>query len=147
MAAVSQQREADNNPNTVAALGLRRAALRGMLTSPLIETDEQKDLREELVSELQTVGQSMAKLISRNPVEVCAKLDVLGEEYRPGGGDTSTALSLIASIRRDVSSLMPRAAAERPSYQSVRSLQVNRGSDGAGGTAGAAEAPAKAAVG
>jgi hypothetical protein len=126
MAAVAHQRDADTNPNTVAALGLRRAALRGMLTSPLIDTEEQKELREELVSELQTVGQSMAKLSSRNPVEVCAKLDILGEEYRPGGSDTSTALSLIASIRRDVSALMPRASSERQGYQSVRSLQASR---------------------
>ena len=80
MAAVAQQREADTSANTVAALGLRRAALRGMLTSPLIETEEQKELRDELVSELQSVGQSMAKLTSRNQVELCAKLDVLGEE-------------------------------------------------------------------
>jgi hypothetical protein len=136
MAAVAHQRDADTNPNTVAALGLRRAALRGMLTSPLIDTEEQKELREELVSELQTVGQSMAKLSSRNPVEVCAKLDILGEEYRPGGSDTSTALSLIASIRRDISALMPRAASERQGYQSVRSLQAGRPVEAASSSAG-----------
>src|SRR5262245_46521511 len=98
MAATGQQREADPNPNTISALGLRRAALRGMLTSPLIDAEEQRDLREELVSELQSVGQSMSKIPSRNTVELCAKLDVLGEEYRPGG-EGNVALNLIASIR------------------------------------------------
>jgi hypothetical protein len=124
MAGLGQQRETDSSTNTVAALGLRRAALRGMLGSPLIEADDQKELREELVSELQSVGQSMAKLSSRNVAEVCAKLDVLGEDYRTGG-DGAGAQNLIASIRRDVTTLLPRPAPERAVHP-VRTLHTGR---------------------
>jgi hypothetical protein len=128
MASVGQQREPESNTNSVAALGLRRAALRGMLSSPLIEAEDQRELREELVSELQSVGQSMARIPSRNTIEVCAKLDALSEEFRPGS-EGAAAQNLIASIRRDVTSLMPRPLSERSGMQTIRTLHASRSSE------------------
>jgi hypothetical protein len=125
MASIGQQRDADSTSNSVAALGLRRAALRGMLGSPLIEADDQKELRDELLNELQSVGQSMAKISSRNVVELVAKLDTLNEEYRPGA-DAGAVQSLIASIRRDVVALVPRPVAERSTVQTIRTLHGSR---------------------
>jgi|tagenome__1003787_1003787.scaffolds.fasta_scaffold17976686_1 hypothetical protein len=126
MATMGQQRDADPTSNSVAALGLRRAALRGMLASPLIEAEDQKDLRDELLGELQTVGQSMAKVASRNVTELVAKLDVLGEEYR-AGSEGGAAQTLIASIRRDVMTLVPRPQPERTStVQTIRTLHGSR---------------------
>jgi len=95
-----------------------------MLGSPLIEAEDQKDLREELVSELQSVGQSMARVNARNAVEICAKLDALGEEYR-AGAEGGAAQDLIASIRRDVVSLFPRPV-EMSRMQAVRTLHTGR---------------------
>ena len=79
-----------------------------MLGSPLIEADDQRELREELLGELQSVGQSMSQIAARNAVELCAKLDALGEEYR-AGSDNVAVQNLIASIRRDVMALMTAA--------------------------------------
>jgi hypothetical protein len=127
MASMGQQRDADSTSNSVAALGLRRAALRGMLGSPLIETDDQKELREELLNELQTIGQSMARVSARNVSELIAKLDTLNEEYRPGS-DNGAVQPLIASIRRDVLALVPRPA-ERSTVQTIRTLHGSRPSE------------------
>jgi len=124
MASLGSARETESTNNSVAALGLRRAALRGMLGSPLIEAEDQKDLREELLTELQSVGQSMARVNARNAVEICAKLDALGEEYR-AGSDGSAAQDLIASIRRDVVALFPRPV-EMSRMQAVRTLHTGR---------------------
>ena len=60
--------------SSVSALGLRWAALRGMLASPLIEADEQRSLREELLRELQAIEHDFATLPARNPVEIGAKI-------------------------------------------------------------------------
>jgi hypothetical protein len=125
MASPGQSRDTETTSNSVAALGLRRAALRGMLGSPLIEAEDQRELREELLSELQSVGQSLARVAARNAVELCAKLDALNDEYRPGS-ETGNAQELIASIRRDVLTLMPRPVPERPSIQTVRTLHNAR---------------------
>src|SRR5262249_5813147 len=84
----------------------------------------QRELREELVSELRSVGQTMARVPARNAVELCAKLDALGEEYRPNA-DGEGASELLASIRRDVTSLLPRPI-ERSSAQTVRTLHTGR---------------------
>jgi len=137
MAMTGQQRDATDATNTVAALGLRRAALRGMLSSPIIDADDQKGLREELVGELRSIGQSMSRAPARNTVELCAKLDVLGEEFRPDV-DASAIRDLIASIRRDVMTLTVRSPMERSPFQSIRALQ-NRA------TETASEAPRPAA--
>ena len=136
MANLGQQRDQESPSNSVAALGLRRAALRGMLGSPLIEADDQRELREELLGELQSVGQSMAQIAARNAVELCAKLDALGEEYRPGS-DNGAVQNLIASIRRDVVALMTRPN-ERTPMQTVRALHTARAAEQAAATTAAA---------
>jgi hypothetical protein len=126
MAGLGQQREATDGANTVAALGLRRAALRGMLASPIIDADDQKGLRDELISELRSIANSISRAPAKNAVELCAKLDVLGEEYRPDG-DSGSIRELIASIRRDVVGLTARPAAqERASFQTIRPLHNAR---------------------
>jgi hypothetical protein len=115
-------------PNTVAALGLRWAALRGMLGSPLIEADEHRSLREELVQELQSIGRSISDIAARNAVELCAKIDLLGEEIRKASGSENDPTEvLLASIRNDVMSLLPRALVEqRSTVQIVRGAASTR---------------------
>jgi hypothetical protein len=109
-------------PSTVAALGLRWAALRGMLGSPLIEADEHRSLREDLVQELQSIGRSISEIAARNAIELCAKIDLLGEEIRKASGsENDPTEALLASIRNDVMSLLPRALVEqRSTVQIVR---------------------------
>jgi hypothetical protein len=124
MASPAQQRDADS-PNTISALGLRRAALRGMLASPIIDTDEHKSLRDELVGELRSISQSMARLPARNAVELCAKVDALSEEHRQEA-EAPSIQELISSIRRDVTALVPRAASERPTLHPIRTFQAAR---------------------
>ena len=46
--------------SSVSSLGLRWAALRGMLSSPLIEAEEQRSLRDDLVRELQTIEEELS---------------------------------------------------------------------------------------
>jgi hypothetical protein len=128
MANPGLQRDSEAGSNSVSALGLRRAALRGMLGSPLIEAEDQRDLRQELVAELATVGRAMARIPSRNVSEVVAKLDTLGEEYRPGG-EAEAAQPLIESIRRDVLALVPRPSQERSTVQTIRTLHGSRPAD------------------
>lgn len=70
--------------SSVSALGLRWAALRGMLSSPLIEAEEQRSLREDLVRELQTIERDFATLPARNSTEVSAKIDVAKTVLRQG---------------------------------------------------------------
>jgi hypothetical protein len=130
MATLGQARDSETPTNSVAALGLRRAALRGMLGSPLIEAEDQRELREELLGELQSVGQSMSTISARNAVELCAKLDALNEEYRPGQ-EGLNAQALIASIRRDVMALMTRQVPERSPVHTVRTLHTGRPLDSA----------------
>jgi hypothetical protein len=67
---------------SVSALGLRWAALRGMLASPLIEADEQRPLRDELLRELQVIEQDFATLPARSPIEISAKIDVVKQVLR-----------------------------------------------------------------
>lgn len=155
------QRDGSDAANTVAALGLRRAALRGMLSSPIIDADDQKGLRDELMNELRSIGQSMARAPAKSTVELCAKLDVLSEEFAPGN-DTASVRELISSIRRDVVALTARPIGERSSFQSLRAVHNraneapaaaapdagNRPADGAQrpGEAPAAEEPKAAAA-
>jgi hypothetical protein len=97
--------------STVAALGLRWAALRGMLASPLINADDQKSLRDDLLRELRSVERSIGSLEARNTFEVSAKIDVIKEALTHiGFGDTSWGQELLESIRRDVMSLTQASA-------------------------------------
>jgi hypothetical protein len=54
-----------DGPTSVSALGLRWAALRGMLGSPLIEAEEQRPLRDELLRELQVIERDFAGISDR----------------------------------------------------------------------------------
>jgi hypothetical protein len=92
----------DGSP-TVSALGLRWAALRGMLASPLIEADEQRSLREELLRELQSIEQDFANLPARSAVEVVAKIDVVKTTLRQGSFEGQGWLAdLLESVQADL---------------------------------------------
>jgi len=105
MTNVPPQSDMDQS-STVAALGLRWAALRGMLASPLINADDQKSLRDDLLRELRSVERSIGSIEARNTFEVSAKIDVIKEALTHiGFGDTSWGQDLLESIRRDVMSL------------------------------------------
>ena len=79
--------------NTVSALALRWAALRGMLASPLIEAEEHQVLRAELVSELAALDQDMAALPARSGAEVAAKIDILQTGLHGAGIEAGLAQS------------------------------------------------------
>ncbi|MBV9566631.1 MAG: hypothetical protein JO172_00695 [Hyphomicrobiales bacterium] len=99
-----------------------------MLGSPLINAEDQKPLRDELLQELQSIGQAMSEIAARNGVELCAKIDVVNEELKKiSGDDDDPAQNLLASIRKDVLALTPRAVAERSSVQLVRGMSPHRG--------------------
>jgi hypothetical protein len=123
-----QSNSGNDGANTIAALGLRWAALRGMLGSPLINAEDQKPLRDELLQELQSIGHAMSDIAARNSVELCAKIDVVSEELKKMMGDEGEpAQNLLASIRKDVLALTPRAVSERSSVQLVRGHAPHRG--------------------
>lgn len=105
---------------SVSALGLRWAALRGMLNSPLITAEEQRALRDELLVELATVEQDFSTLQSRNPMEISAKVDIAKSALRDKI-DTSELwmIDLLESIQADLQnvSTVPKngpAQATRP---------------------------------
>ncbi len=127
-----QSNSGNDGANTIAALGLRWAALRGMLGSPLINAEDQKPLRDELLQEIQSIGQAMSDIAARNGVELCAKIDVVSEELKKMMGDEDEpAQNLLASIRKDVLALTPRAVSERSSVQLVRGHAPHRGVEAA----------------
>jgi hypothetical protein len=104
MADLKNQHGSDG-PSSVSALGLRWAALRGMLASPLIEAEEQRSLRDDLVRELQVIERDFAGLPARNPIEIAAKIDVLKSALHQGGFDPDGWLSsLLDSVQADVRS-------------------------------------------
>ena len=120
MAGFQSQHDTDSH-NSIAALGLRWAALRGMLGSPLIHAEDQRALREELLQEVRSIGQMMSGITSRNAVEVCAKIDVMSEELRKAEPEEDGPMqALLASIRSDVMALSPRSVTERSNVQIVR---------------------------
>ncbi|MGV2981565.1 hypothetical protein ACERNI_15345 [Camelimonas sp. ID_303_24] len=97
--------------STLPALGLRWAALRGMLGSPLIDAEDQRELRRELLQELKSVEQSMSRVSARSGLELSTKIDVLAQALRElTFPDGRNALDLLESIRGDVTSLVPRNA-------------------------------------
>lgn len=88
---------------SVSALGLRWAALRGMLSSPLIMVDDQRGLREELVRELSTLEQDFVALQARNATEISAKIDVAKSAVRDGlQSGQSWLIGLLSSIQADL---------------------------------------------
>ena len=102
--------------SSVSALGLRWAALRGMLGSPLIEAEEQRTLREDLIRELQTLERDFALLASRNTTEISAKLDVALTVMRPTFPEEQQwMLDLLESVQADLRSVhAATTAAPRP---------------------------------
>lgn len=115
MADTRNQTSHDNHVPTVSALGLRWAALRGMLGSPLIEADEQRGLREELLRELQVIERDFAGLPARTPVEIAAKIEVAKTAVRDETTDRPHwVVDLLGSIQSDLRSLAASAPAVRP---------------------------------
>jgi hypothetical protein len=96
---------------SVSALGLRWAALRGMLNSPLIMVDEQRPLRDELLRELSTLEQDFSALPSRNAMEISAKVDIAKSALQdtPATGQMWL-LDLLNSVQADLHALSPRPA-------------------------------------
>ena len=128
MAEAKTLADLDGN-QSVSALGLRWAALRGMLGSPLIAAEEQRALRDELLSELSTLEQDFTAVPARSPIEISAKIDIakaaLQDRLQPG---QSWLIDLLASIQNDVQAaparMQPSAmapAAPRPTANLTRS--------------------------
>jgi hypothetical protein len=110
---------------SVSALGLRWAALRGMLASPLIEADEQRGLREELLRELQAIEQDFAALPARTAVEISAKIDVAKTVLRDSATDRPHWLvDLLDSVQSDLRSIAASAPAARPTGHLSRTFQA-----------------------
>ena len=114
----------DSNPS-VSALGLRWAALRGMLASPLIEADEQRGLRDELVRELQAIERDFTGLQARSAIEISAKIDVAKTALRDSGGEGLRWLvDLLDSVQTDLRAMQPNAPAGRPTAHLSRTFQA-----------------------
>jgi hypothetical protein len=93
---------------SVSALGLRWAALRGMLTSPLIMTEDQRPLREELLREIGTIEQDFSALPSRNTMEIWAKIDIAKsalQERAPA--EQAWLVDLLSSVQGDLQAFQP----------------------------------------
>jgi hypothetical protein len=96
---------------SVSALGLRWAALRGMLTSPLIMVEDQRALREELLRELGTLEQEFISLQSRNATEISAKIDIAKSALREGlQAGQPWLISLLESVQSDLQAASARTA-------------------------------------
>jgi len=109
-----------SSTQSVSALGLRWAALRGMLNSPLIAAEDQRALRDELLVELATVEQDFSTLQSRNPMEISAKVDIAKSALRDKiDASELWMIDLLESIQADLQNVtaMPKngsAQATRP---------------------------------
>jgi len=99
-----------SSTQSVSALGLRWAALRGMLNSPLITSEDQRALRDELLVELASVEQDFSTLQSRNPMEISAKVDIaksaLRDKLDPG---EMWMIDLLDSIQADLQNVLTKA--------------------------------------
>ncbi|WP_243369454.1 hypothetical protein [Microvirga solisilvae] len=99
-----------SSTQSVSALGLRWAALRGMLNSPLITADEQRALRDELLVELTTVEQDFSTLQSRSPMEISAKVDIAKSALRDKIDSSELwMIDLLDSIQADLQNVVARA--------------------------------------
>jgi len=109
--------------DTVSALGLRWAALRGMLASPLIEAEEHQSLRHELFRELGTLERELASVGARSVVEVAAKIDIATAALRQAGGE-EWVVELLESVKGDSRSLLEarNARPERTRADIVRGV-------------------------
>jgi len=132
---------------SVSALGLRWAALRGMLSSPLITSEEQSSLRDELLRELRSIEQDFSTLQARNLMEVSAKIDVAKTALRESmGAGHNWVATLLESIQGDLQAAGNRqpAAPSRPVSNLSRSYPQRSEAEGAG-SSGEGEASSSAA--
>jgi hypothetical protein len=112
LVAESQNHSGLDGTHSVSALGLRWAALRGMLNSPLIMADEQRPLRDELLRELAAIEQDFSDLPSRTTMEISAKLDIAKSALRERIQNGETWLvDLIDSIQSDLHTVTQRPSA------------------------------------
>ncbi len=109
--------------DSVSALGLRWAALRGMLASPLIEAEEHQSLRSELFRELAALERELASVSARSAVEVTAKIDIVRTALRQAGSE-EWIVELLESIKGDTRTLLePKSTRpERSRADIVRGL-------------------------
>jgi hypothetical protein len=109
--------------DTVSALGLRWAALRGMLGSPLIEADEHQTLRNDLFRELASLERDLATVAARNAVEVAAKIDIVKAALRQAGAEDWIS-ELLESVKGDARALLENRGgrSERSRADIVRGL-------------------------
>jgi len=108
--AESQNLSGLDGTQSVSALGLRWAALRGMLNSPLIMVEDQRSLRDELLRELAAIEQDFSDLPSRNTMEISAKLDIAKSALRERVQNGENWLvDLIDSIQADLHSVHAKA--------------------------------------
>ena len=113
MADARNQSGLDGTPS-ISALGLRWAALRGMLASPLIEAEEQRGLRDELLRELQSIEQDFASVPARTAFEISAKVDVVRTALRDGVAESPHwLLALLESVQMDLRSTVSGGPAVR----------------------------------
>ena len=112
---------------SISALGLRWAALRGMLASPLIEAEEQRGLRDELLRELQSIEQDFASVPARTAIEISAKVDVARTALRDGVAESPHwLLALLESVQSDLRSLASAAPAVRSQANLSRTFPPRR---------------------
>ena len=127
---------------SVSALGLRWAALRGMLNSPLIMAEDQRALRDELVRELSAIEQDFSDLPSRNTMEISAKVDIAKSALRERvqGSDTWL-VDLLDSIQADLHTVNPKApaATAAPNRSPANLSRPQQRPDDNAATAGASE--------
>ncbi|EIM26966.1 hypothetical protein [Microvirga lotononidis] len=108
----SQNFTGQDAAQSVSALGLRWAALRGMLNSPLITAEEQRPLRDELLRELSAIEQDFSDLPSRSTMEISAKLDIAKSALRERiHGGEAWLVDLIESIQSDLHSVAHKPVA------------------------------------
>lgn len=109
--------------DSVSALGLRWAALRGMLSSPLIEADEHQALRNDLLRELGSLERDLAAVGARNAIEVAAKIDIVKAALRQAGHEDWIA-ELLESVKSDARTLIEtrNSRPERTRADIIRSV-------------------------
>jgi hypothetical protein len=127
LVAESQNLSGLDGTQSVSALGLRWAALRGMLNSPLIMADEQRPLRDELLRELAAIEQDFSELPSRTTTEISAKLDIAKSALRERIQSGETWLvDLIDSIQADLHAVNQKPSAASPTTANRSPANLSR---------------------
>lgn len=116
-----------SSTQSVSALGLRWAALRGMLNSPLITTEDQRALRDELLVELATLEQDFSTVPSRNSMEISAKVDVAKSVLRDKIDSSETwMIELLESIQSDLQNVVSTTQAPQMARPTVNFSRSNQ---------------------